>query len=107
MPEPANKILAKMLDRLFASLANGPSLNCKPHSSRQRIDLLQLTKLRDVAPEELLKKLLSEERRARILARVPVVRRRVRNQDDTTEEERPRTPEERAAEQAWADQQSV
>src|SRR6478609_8059583 len=36
-PKEASKVLAKMLDRLFAALANGPSLNCKPHSSRQRV----------------------------------------------------------------------
>ncbi len=50
MPETEQRILKKMLDRLFASLVNGPSLNCRPHSSRQRIDLTQLAKLKDVAP---------------------------------------------------------
>lgn len=36
---PANRILEKMLDRLYASLIGGPSLNCRPHSSRQRVDV--------------------------------------------------------------------
>ena len=34
-PARGNKVLTKMLDRLFSALVNGPSLNCRPHSSRQ------------------------------------------------------------------------
>ena len=40
MAEP-NKILQKMLDRLLAGLVNGPSLNCRPYASRQRLDFVQ------------------------------------------------------------------
>jgi len=40
-----NRILDKMVDRLYASLATGPVLSCRPHSSRQRIDLMQVAKL--------------------------------------------------------------
>src|SRR5439155_18518720 len=47
-----NKVLAKMLDRLFAGLMNGPGMNCRPHASRQRADLTQLSRLNDVTPEE-------------------------------------------------------
>src|SRR5262245_16818850 len=35
MIEPNNPILTKMLDRLFAAMLNGPSMNCRPHASRQ------------------------------------------------------------------------
>ena len=47
-----NRILQRMLDRLFAALVNGPSLNARPHSSRQRIDLTQIGKLGDRKAEE-------------------------------------------------------
>src|SRR5690349_11790945 len=63
-----NKILSRMLERLFAGLANGPNLNCRPHSSRQRIDLTRLAKLQDQAPEQILEQLLAGER-VRVAAR--------------------------------------
>ncbi len=53
-----NKVLVKMLDRLFAGLMNGPSLNCRPHSSRQRIDLAKLSGLQDLSPESALRAIL-------------------------------------------------
>src|SRR5947209_653377 len=61
-----NVILVKMLERLFASLVSGPALNCKPHSSRQRVDLSQLSRLLDMSPEEVLRQLLGDARRARL-----------------------------------------
>ena len=57
----SNRILSKMLERLFAALVNGPSLNCKPHSSRQRVDWTLLAKLKDVTPEEALRALLGPD----------------------------------------------
>lgn len=39
---PQHAILEKMLDRLYASLMRGPGLNCRPHSSRQRVDVTKL-----------------------------------------------------------------
>jgi len=50
-----NRILSKMLERLFAALVNGPSLNCRPHSSRQRVDWTLLGKLKDQSPEDALR----------------------------------------------------
>lgn len=64
-----NKILEKMLERLYASLATGPVLNCRPHSSRQRIDLDALAKLDGSAPNALLANLL-EAREVKLAARV-------------------------------------
>jgi len=66
-----NRILLKMLDRLLNSLMNGPSLNCRPHSSRQRIDWTQLDRLEDRSPAECLLGLLSEKRSVTVTARVP------------------------------------
>ena len=35
MLQPNNPILSKMLERLFSAMLNGPSMNCRPHASRQ------------------------------------------------------------------------
>src|SRR3954453_17744195 len=70
-PRGANRVLTKMLDRLFAALVNGPGLNCRPHRSRQRVDLAQLSKLADVPAEEVLRRLLGPKGQAVVKARVP------------------------------------
>src|SRR5688500_11801533 len=103
---PKNKILAKMLDRLFASLVNGPGLNCRPHNSRQRIDLTQLRKLGDVSPDAVLVRLLGKARKAAVKARVPQPKRRVEraySDEAATGEDAAAA----AAERAWAEQQAV
>ncbi|HKP55899.1 MAG TPA: AAA domain-containing protein [Polyangiales bacterium] len=61
-PAAASKILQRMLERLHAAMANGPLLQCRPYSSRQRIDLLQLGTLPGVPPAQMLALLLSGER---------------------------------------------
>jgi len=71
-----NKVLVKMLDRLFAALVNGPSLNARPHASRQRVDFAQLGRMGDLSAEEALKRLLGEARQVRVAARVPQPKRR-------------------------------
>lgn len=58
-----------MLERLFASIMSGPSLNCRPHNSRQRVDLSQLAKFGDVSPDIVLRALLTEEASATVLAK--------------------------------------
>jgi hypothetical protein len=121
-----NRILSKMLDRLFAALVNGPSLNCRPHSSRQRVDWTLVGKLKDGAPEEALRKVLGADEGVKLTGRVTAPR-RVRGDFET--EERPvghaakrgegggtgeesgdgeeLSAEERAARQAWVDQTSL
>src|SRR5579862_4776949 len=71
MPTP-NKILQRMLERLLAGLVNGPSLNCRPYASRQRLDLVQLGKLADVTPKNALRALLGPSRQTTIKARTPM-----------------------------------
>jgi len=71
-----NKVLVKMLDRLFAALVNGPSLNARPHNSRQRVDFSYLSRLGDLAPEEALRRLLGPDREVKLSARVPQPKRR-------------------------------
>jgi hypothetical protein len=65
-----NQILSKMLDRLFAGLTSGPNLNCRPHSSRQRIDWMQFAKLQDISPADALRQLLSDKQPTQLQARV-------------------------------------
>lgn len=60
-----------MLERLYASIAGGPSINCRPHNSRQRIDVSLLWHFADAAPGTLLTGLLGSEGAASITARVP------------------------------------
>lgn len=62
----SNRILVKMLERLRAGLIDGPGLNCRPHRSRQRIDLTQFEKLSDVTGGNILRELLGAEKRATI-----------------------------------------
>jgi hypothetical protein len=101
-----------MLERLLAALANGPSLNCKPHSSRQRIDLTQLAKFKDRSVDQVLSDLLGEQHAAKVAARVPAPAKKpepagARNGSDNNELEENLSPEEKAARQAWVDQQSL
>jgi hypothetical protein len=105
-----NRILKKLLDRLFASLINGPSLNCRPHSSRQRIDLVQFAKLKDKTPDQILRSLLGEERAVKIAAKVAVPVSRFGNDGERGEDaetETALTAEENAARQAYSDQRAV
>jgi hypothetical protein len=112
-PKEANRVLQKMLERLFAALANGPSLNCKPHSSRQRIDLMQFAKFKDRTADQLLADLLGEQHSAKVTARVAPPTRKI---EEAAAAQPPSTgngkqeqlnPEEKAARQEWLDQQSL
>ncbi len=58
-----------MLDRLYASLASGPSINCRPHNSRQRVDLTVLSRLDGTSPQAVLAGLLGEKGAVKISVR--------------------------------------
>jgi hypothetical protein len=96
MSTPGNKVLSKMLDRLLAGLMSGPNMNCRPHKSRQRVDLTQLAKLADVPPDQTLLALLGPEKSAKTLARVKPPKK------NRTEEENP-SP----ASKAWIEQSAL
>lgn len=70
MGQGGNRFLGKMLDRLLAAIASGPALNCRPHSSRQRVDVAALERLGDIAPAQVLGGLLGPQRSARVVSRV-------------------------------------
>ncbi|MBX3275124.1 MAG: DUF4011 domain-containing protein [Sandaracinaceae bacterium] len=58
---PGQTLLSRMLERLYASMRTGPAMSCRPHSSRQRVDLAELARLDGVAPHVLLAELLGPE----------------------------------------------
>lgn len=63
-------ILATMLQRLYASLVHGPSMNARPHRSRQRCDWMDLALFQGVEPAGSMKTLL-EKRKIEFPAKVP------------------------------------
>lgn len=75
-------ILQKMLDRLFAALVSGPGMNCRPHSSRQRMDVSQLSRLLDLSPEAVLRKLLGEERAAKLSGHAARPKREIKKKEE-------------------------
>jgi hypothetical protein len=64
------KFLERMLQRLHAALTTGPALNCRPHQSRQRVDLVTVARIDGSAPEALLASLLSAERACKLTPRL-------------------------------------
>src|SRR3954468_6768060 len=98
MIEPNNPILSRMLDRLFAAMLNGPSMNCRPHASRQRLDLLHLAKLQDLAAGNVLLKPLGKDGAGKLAAPVPIPTPRTPAAEGAGE---PRTPEQLAAQEAY------
>jgi len=99
MIEANNPILSKMLDRLFVSMMDGPSMNCRPHASRQRMDLVHLEKLRDLTGGQVLTGLLGEGE-VKVHARVPLPSR----VQATGENTKATKAEEKAAHHAWSEQ---
>jgi hypothetical protein len=69
---PANAILSTMLQRLFASMARGASLNCRPHNSRLRLDLTMFSRLKDLDAGAMFETLLSQKQTVTVAARVPM-----------------------------------
>ncbi len=63
-------ILQTMLQRLYAGLVNGPSMNARPHRSRQRCDFMEFIAFRSAEPVHTLRTLL-EKGKADIAAKVP------------------------------------
>ena len=104
MPEPQNPILVKMLDRLFAGLMSGPNLNCRPHSSRQRVDWTQFAKLQDVSPVEALRRLLSDKQSTQLVARATAPK-KIEKTPEPAEESL--APEEKKLQDDWSAQQSL
>jgi hypothetical protein len=107
MEAEGSRILSRMLDRLFAAIMSGPSLNCRPHSSRQRLDLTQLAKLKDREPAAALRDLLSDGAEFELTARVPAPKVATRWGARRNGEPEPVDPAEAAAQREWSEQTSL
>lgn len=55
------KFLTTMLERLYSALSSGPTLNCRPANSRQRLDLTELRLLQDMEPDAILSSVLGAD----------------------------------------------
>ena len=67
----AEAVLRAMLERLYGALTRGPGINCRPHRSRQRVDLTDLDALGDARAADVLGRLLGEPAAAELKAMVP------------------------------------
>lgn len=74
MPDASKQILEKMLERLYSALLQGPSLNSRPHNSRQRVDLAALHCFQHTPPADIISNLLTSDSKVEILAKVPPFR---------------------------------
>ena len=63
-------ILDAMLQRLYASLVKGPSLNARPHNSRQRVDLTEIDAFQGLKAASIVDSLLGSSRSVDCPARV-------------------------------------
>ncbi len=61
-PSHATMILESMIQRLFASLVQGPSMNARPHRTRQRSDWMELSLLKGAEPASALKAQLEKRK---------------------------------------------
>jgi len=64
---PGNAVLSKMLERLYSAILSGPAMNCRPHSSRQRIDISQLTQF-GVPANQIVAQLLGADAKTKLVA---------------------------------------
>ena len=91
-------ILHAMLQRLYASLVHGPSMNARPHRSRQRCDLTDLRCFQGADPATAIATLL-ESGRLEFPAKVPPFR--PEEEEASAADEAKLTPEQKAARDAW------
>ena len=114
-PPPAaaaapNAILARLLERLYASMVGGASLNCRPHRSRQRVDLFSFNALggndngADGPAGDVVPALLGPAGKIEVLARVPAPR---GTNAATGGGDRPPSREERATHRAFERQDQL
>lgn len=117
-PTHNSRVLQSMLDRLFSAIMTGPGMNCRPHNSRQRVDLDSLKNLKSLAPSQVLKQLLSDSATASIESTITApksvqakaARRFGGTKLPTSGSSEPATPEsdaEKKAREDWNNQQSV
>jgi hypothetical protein len=70
-PAPSGQLVLKtLLDRLMAGLLNGPAMNCRPHNSRQRIDLASMSDLPGVNATDVLRMVLGADQTAKVSTKI-------------------------------------
>jgi hypothetical protein len=84
----------------IASLVYGPCLSCRPHHSRQRLDLNGTQALQDLAPEQILPRLLDGKGEVELLAKTPPWR-------GPWEEDAPLSDADKAARRAFETQEKL
>src|SRR4051812_6014364 len=108
MADVGSNVLQTLLDRLLAGVLNGPGVNCRPHASRQRIDLPAVGKLKDVEPSEVLAALLSGSRKVKIAGKVAAPAKMAPPEGwRKSGAEPPEKSEIDPAQREWMDQQAV
>lgn len=70
LPTDEDMILETMLQRLFASLVHGPSMNARPHRSRQRCDWMEFGAFKSLQPSTALKAFL-DDKKIEFQAKIP------------------------------------
>ncbi len=106
MAEPTpNRFLSKMLERLYAAMTVGPSLNCRPQNSRQRIDLHALACLSGPSPDETLGHLLGDAKAVKYTA--PLANRRFEPEEPATEGQKRELTDAEKAERRRAEEQQA
>lgn len=91
-----NKVLQRMLDRLYASMGSGPAINCRPHNSRQRIDLATVAKLDGTEPAVIAAAILGEKGEAKLRAAASMPRAEASAETESSPEQK-----------AWLEQQAT
>ncbi|MCH6258506.1 AAA domain-containing protein [Puniceicoccaceae bacterium K14] len=81
-------ILQTMLQRLYTSLQKGPSLNARPHNSRQRIDASQLTFFHSGSVDALLPSLFGKNGKFSFAAAVPPFRKPDQPEEEWSDEQK-------------------
>ncbi len=56
---PGTSLLDRLIERIHRAMSRGPALQCRPHRSRQRLDLAELAQVADMAPDALLAELIA------------------------------------------------
>ncbi len=81
-------ILEAMLQRLYSSLQKGPSLNARPHNSRQRVDLVRFSDFQNVSADAILPCILGAAKKLTLPAAVAPFRKPEYPEDEWSDEQK-------------------
>ena len=81
-------ILQSMLQRLYSSLQKGPSLNARPHNSRQRVDLVRFADFQEVSQDAILPCILGTAKKLTLPASVSPFRKPEYPEEEWSDEQK-------------------